>query len=151
MIISTDIVTSNPSLFAYFLFFFFSSFILFLFSSSPACYAPYFSSTGTQPDKYCFTFSAILFECTLRVGLHIACWPLAIGGSFMIKNFTSLALQPLVFRQLSTESGFIIANGSQRHAFSQDRAFLCFVVHAHSIGDRRTETSSCGRKEKNKK
>ena len=81
VIISTDIVTSNPSLFAYFLFFFFLP--LFLFSSSPACYAPYFSCTGTQPDKYCFTFSAILFEwhCVLAC---IACWPLAIGGS--LKN-----------------------------------------------------------------
>ena len=49
---------------------FFFSLFLFLFSSSPACCAQYFSSTGTQPDKYCFTFSASLFERTLRVGLH---------------------------------------------------------------------------------
>ena len=27
------------------------------FSSFSACYAPYFSSTGTKPDKYWFTFS----------------------------------------------------------------------------------------------
>ena len=39
-------------------------FLLFLFpfSSFSACYIPYFSSTGTQPDKYWFTFSAILFK-----------------------------------------------------------------------------------------
>ena len=84
--------------FFFFLCSFFSLF-LFLFSSFPAYYAPYFSSTGTQPDKYCFTFSAILFGCTLRVGR-------SIGGSFT--NFTSLALQPLVFRQLWIKSGFII-------------------------------------------
>ena len=64
------IVTSNPSLFVCLLFFFFFSLFLFLFFSSPACCAQYFSSTGTQPDKYCFTFSASLFERTLRVGLH---------------------------------------------------------------------------------
>ena len=76
MIISTDIVTSNPSFF-FFLFFFFSLYFFFS-SSSPACYAPYFSCTGTQPDKYCFTFSAILFGCTLPycVLAYIACWPL---------------------------------------------------------------------------
>ena len=55
--------------FVFFLFFFYPLF-LFLSSSSPTCYAPYVSSTGTQPDKYCFTFSAILFECTLRAGRH---------------------------------------------------------------------------------
>ena len=39
-------------------------FLLFLFpfSSFSACYVPYFSSIGTQPDKYWFTFSAILFK-----------------------------------------------------------------------------------------
>ena len=41
-----------------------------------------------------------------------------------------------------------LANGSQLHAFSQGRAFVYFVVHAHSIGDRRTETSSYVRKKK---
>ena len=68
VIISTDIVTSSPSFFVVVLLCF--SLYLVLFSSSPACYASYFSSTGTQRDKYCFNFSAILFECTLRVGLH---------------------------------------------------------------------------------
>ena len=40
------------------------SFVSFPFSSFSACYVPYFSSTGTQPDKYWFTFSAILFKYT---------------------------------------------------------------------------------------
>ena len=64
VIIFTDIVTWNPSLFCFVFVLLLFSLFLFLFSSSPACYAPYFSCTGTQPDKYCFTFSAILFECT---------------------------------------------------------------------------------------
>ena len=48
------------SFFFSWLFFFFL--FLFPFSSFSACYVPYFSSTGTQPDKYWFTFSAILFK-----------------------------------------------------------------------------------------
>ena len=73
VIISTDIVTSNPSLFVFVCSssFFFSLF-LFLFSFSPACYAPYFSSTGTQPEKYCFIFSqsCLIAHCVLA---NIAC------------------------------------------------------------------------------
>ena len=55
-----------------FLFFFswFFLLLLFPFSSFSACYAPYFSSTGTQPGKYWFTFSAILFEMFLKSGLQ---------------------------------------------------------------------------------
>ena len=37
------------------------------FFSSSACYAPYFSSTGTQPDKFWFTFSAILFNLNMSL------------------------------------------------------------------------------------
>ena len=127
-IISTDIVTSNP-------FFFGSSFFslfLFLFSSSPACYAPYFSSTGTQPDKYCFTFSTILFECTLRVGLH-ACWPL--DRRILHELYFASAATSRVPPAFDRERFHHLASGSQLHAFSQGSAFLCFVVHAHSIGD----------------
>ena len=64
----------TPSLFS-FLFFFswFFSLFLFPFSSFSACYAPYFSSTGTQPDKYWFTFSAILFK---YVSLKFEVWSL---------------------------------------------------------------------------
>ena len=59
----------NPSLFSFcssFLDYFFLLF-LFPFSSFSACYVPYFSSTGTQPDKYWFTFSAILFKYVSEV------------------------------------------------------------------------------------
>ena len=46
-----------------------------------------------------------------------------------------------LFRQLSIESGFHhLANRSQLHAFSQGPCLFCFIVHSHSIGDRRTET-----------
>ena len=93
--------TSSTRILLCFLFFSFFLLFLFLFSSSPACYA---HTSHLQPDKYCFTFSAIIglflkSECTLRVGR-------SIGGSFT--NCTSLALQPLAFRHLSIESGIII-------------------------------------------
>ena len=42
------------------LFLIFSLFFFISFTSFSACYAPYFSFTGTKPDKYSFTFSAIL-------------------------------------------------------------------------------------------
>ena len=149
VIISTDIVTSNPSLFVRFfvLFLFFISFS-FLFLSCLLCPILLIYRNAAR--------GVLLYFFCNPVWMHTACWPTSrvgrsIGGSFT--NFTSLALQPpTVFRQLSIESGFIIwANGSQVHAFSQGRAFLCHVVHAYSIGDRRTETSSCGRKKKKKK
>ena len=72
--------------------------------------------------------------CTLRVGR-------SIGGS--CTNFTSLALQPLAINipPAFDRKWFLhLVNRSQLHAFSQGRAFLCFVVRAHSIGDRRRET-----------
>ena len=54
----------SPSFFVFFfvLLFLIFFFIYFPLSSFSACYAPYFSSTGTQPDKYWFTFSTILFK-----------------------------------------------------------------------------------------
>ena len=53
-------------------------FLLFLFpfSSFSACYVPYFSSIGTQPDKYWFTFSAILFK---YMSLKSEVWSLKSG------------------------------------------------------------------------
>ena len=140
--------TSSPRILL--CFFFCSSFFslfLFLFSSSPACYAPYFSSTGTQPDKYCFTFSAILFECTLRVGLHRTLAARSADPSRTFKYF-ACAATPRVPPAFDREWFHHLANGSQLHAFSQGRAFLCFVVHAHSIGDRRLQVA--GAKKKNR-
>ena len=72
---SNPILKFKPStilLCSLFLFFFswFFLLLLFPFSSFSACYAPYFSSTGTQPGKYWFTFSAILFKMFLKSGLQ---------------------------------------------------------------------------------
>ena len=141
-------LTSSPRILFFFFFFFFSLY-LFLFSSSPACYASYFSSIGTQPDKYCFTFSAILFECTLCVQ-----WPQAtsrvgpLDWRILHELHFACAATFRVPPAFDREWFHHLANGSQLHAFSQGRAFVYFVVHAHSIGDRRTETSSYVRKKK---
>ena len=80
------------------------------------------------------------------------CWPTSrvgrsISGSFT--NFTSLALQPLAFRQLSIESGFIIWPTEVNRTLSLRAVPFSASSHTHSIGDRRTET--CGRKNKKKK
>ena len=65
--ISNPILKYKPStiLFRFlFVLLFLIIFLLFLFpfSSFSACYLQCFSFTGTQPDKYWFTFSAILFK-----------------------------------------------------------------------------------------
>ena len=89
--------------------------------------------------------------CSVASGLHrVLAARLADPSRTLLRLRCNLSLQPFVFRQLSIKSGFIIwpINGSQLHAFSQGRAFVYFVVHAHSIGDRRTETSSYVRQKK---
>ena len=65
-------------------------FLLFLFpfSSFSACYIPYFSFTGTQPDKYWFTFFAILFK---YMSLKSEVWSL-------IKNIHTWLQLNLTFR-----------------------------------------------------
>ena len=99
--ISTD-VTSNPSFFFCSSFFSFISFS-FLFLSCLLCpILLIYRNAARQVLLY--------FFCN-PVSMHTACWPASrvgrsIGGSFT--NFTSLALRPLVFRQPSIESGFII-------------------------------------------
>ena len=85
------------------------------------------------------------FACTLRVGR-------LIGGS--CANFTSLALQPLAVNipPAFDRKWFLhLANRSQLHAFSQGRAFLCFVARTRSIGDRRTETCAAKLRAQKKK
>ena len=142
------------SLFAFFFLLLFFSLFLFLFSSSLACYTPHFSSTGTQPDKYCFTFSATwICRWSLKSAwMHSACRPTSRvgrsigGGSFTGEIYFACAATSRVPPPFDREWFHQLANGSQLHAFSQGRAFLCFVVYAHSIGDRRTET--CGRQKK---
>ena len=59
--LATCLPPSSFVVFFVLLFLIFFSF-LFSFSSFSACYVPYFSSTGTQTDKYWFTCSAILFK-----------------------------------------------------------------------------------------
>ena len=149
VIISTDFVTSTPWTCPSFFFNFFicSSFFLFLFlfSSSPACCAPLWAilliyrNTAQQVSLY--------FFCN-PVWMHTACWPTSrvgrsIGGSFT--NFTSLALQPLVFRQLWIKSDFIIWPTGVNCTLSLRvaGAFLCFVVHADPLetGARRLQVA----------
>ena len=108
VIISTDIVPSNPSLFFVFCSSFF--FLYFFFFSLPLLLAmPHTSHLHVRecsPTSIALLFlqSCLNAHCVLA---YIACRR-SIGGSFT--NFTSLALQLLVFRQLSAEleSGFII-------------------------------------------
>ena len=63
-----------------------------------------------SPTSIALIFLQLYFFCN-PVWMHTACWPTSRvgrskGGFFT--NFTSLALQPFVFRQFSIESGFII-------------------------------------------
>ena len=79
---------------------------------------------------------------------YITCWPL--DRRILHELYFACAATCRVPPALDKEWFHHLANGSQLHAFSLGRAFLYFVIHAHSIGDRRTETSSCGRKKKHR-
>ena len=157
--ISTDIVTSNPCLFSFFPSFFSFISFSFLFLSCLLCPILLIYRNAARQELlyfFCNLNMSLKSEVCLNalcVSANIACWPLDrrwILHRYRRNLHRLHALQPLAFRHLSTESGFISWSiGSQLHAFSQGRAFLCFVVYAHSIGDRRTET--CGRKKKKKK
>ena len=133
--LNVTISNDDPHLESFFVFFFFFFFLYFFFFSLPLLLGmPHTLNSHLQersPTSVALLFlqSCLNAHCVLA---YMRAGP--IGGSFT--NFTSLALQPLVFRQLSIESGFIIwPTGSQLHALSQGRAFLWFLVHAHSIGD----------------
>ena len=96
-----------------------------------------------------FLQSCLNAHCVLA---YIACWPL--DQRILHELYFALAATsrvPPAFDRFDREWFHHLANGSQLHAYSQGRAFLCFVVHAHSIGDRRTEASSCGQKKNKKK
>ena len=86
----------SPILLCFSFLFFFSwlFFLLFLFpfSSFSARYVPYFSSTGTQPDKYWFTFSAILFK---YMSLKSEVWSLKSECHDCNKIFETQRLQTL--------------------------------------------------------
>ena len=147
VIISTDIVTSNPSLF----FFCSSFFFLFiLFFSLPLLLVMHHTSHLQERSPTCiallFLQSCLNAHCVLA---YIACWPLErrILHELYFVCAATFRVPPVFDREWFHH----LANGSQLHAFSQGCAFLCFVVHADSIGDRRTETSSYGRKKKKKK
>ena len=101
-------------------------------------------------QERCPTSIALLFlqsclnaHCVLA---YIACWPLdrRILHELYFACAATFRVPPVFDREWFHH----LANGSQLHAFSQGCAFLCFIVHAHSIGDRRTETSSYGRKKR---
>ena len=147
VIISTDIVTSNPSLF-FFLFFFF--FLYILLFSLPLLLVMHHTShlQERSPTSIALLFlqSCLNAHCVLA---YIACWPLErrILHELYFVCAATFRVPPVFDREWFHH----LVNGSQLHAFSQGCAFRCFVVHAHSIGDRRTETSSYGRKKKKRK
>ena len=150
MIISTDIVTSNPSFFLFFFFFLY----FYLFSLPPLLVM---SHTSHLQERSPTSISLLFLQSCLNehcVLAYIACWPLdrRILHELYFACAATSRVSP-AFDRFDGEWFHHLANGSQLDAFSQGRAFLCFVVHAHSIGDRRTvaETSSCGRKKKKKK
>ena len=144
VIISTDIVTSNP----FFLFFFF--FLYILFFSLPLLLVMHHTShlqeRSATSIALLFLQSCLNAHCVLA---YIACWLLErrILHELYFACAATFRVPPVFDREWFHH----LANGSQLHAFSQGCAFLCFVVHAHFIGDRRTETSSYGRKKRKKK
>ena len=82
--------------------------------------------------------------------MHNACWPL--DGRILHELYFAGAATPRFSPAFDSEwlTFHHLANGSQLHTFSLRAVpFSAFVVHAHSMGDRRTET--CGRKKKKKK
>ena len=127
--------TSSPGiLLCFFFVLLFFSLFLFLFSSSPACYAPYFSCTGTRsPTSIALLFlqSCLNAHCVLA---YIACWPL--DRRILHELYFACAATSRVPPAFDREWFHHLANGNQLHAFSQGRAFLCFVVQAHSIAGR---------------
>ena len=146
VIICTDIVTSNPS-FLFVLFFFL---FLYLFSSSPAVMPHTSHLQERSPTSIALFFlQSISHLDAYCVLVYIACWPL--DRRILHELYFACAATSRVPPALDKEWFHHLANGIQLHAFSQSRAFLCLVVHAHSIGDRHTETSSCGRKKRRKK
>ena len=106
----------------------------------------HFLSRSPTSIALLFLQSCLNAHCVLA---YIACWPLErrILHELYFACAATFCVPPVFDREWFHH----LANGSQLHAFSQGCAFLCFVVHAHSIGDRRTETSSYGRKKKKKK
>ena len=150
MIISTNIVTSNPSLFVCFVLLFFLYF--YFFSLPPLLVMPH---TSHLQERSPTSIALLFLQSCLNahfVLAYIACWPLdqrILHELYFACAATSRV--PPAFDRFDREWFHHLANGSQLHAFSQGRAFLCFVVHAHSIGDRRTDTSSCGPKKERKK
>ena len=153
MIISTDIVTSNPCLFSFLFFFFF-----FFFSLRLLFVMPHTSHLQVRsPTSIALLFLQLEYVAevwslnALCVSANIACWPLDRRRILHQRNYNfACAATSGVAPGFDREWLHQLANGSQLHAFSQGRAFLCFVlvVYAQSIGDRRTET--CGRKKKEK-
>ena len=132
----------DPSLFFFFVLFFLYI-LFFLFLSCLLCIILLIYRTSIA---LLFLQSCWNAHCVLA---YIACWPLErrILHELYFACAATFRVPPVFDREWFHH----LANGSQLHAFSQGCAFLCFIVHAHSIGDRRTETSSYGRKKKKEK
>ena len=105
------------SLFVFFFFFFFFFSCFFFFSLPLLLVMPHTSHLQERsPTSIALLFLQLeyvaevwsLLECTLRVGQHHRVKLAARSAADPSPaKFTSLALQPLAFRHLSTESGFI--------------------------------------------
>ena len=151
MIISTDTVTSNPFLFVFQVvcsssYFFLHSFFFSLPLQLVMPHTSHLQERSPTSIALLFLQSCLNAHCVLA---NIACWPL--DRWILHELHFACAANSRVPPAFDREWFHHLANGSQLHAFSQGRAFLCFVVHAHSIGDRRKETSSSGRKKKKKR
>ena len=126
-------------------FFFFISFS-FLFLSCLLCPIPSHLQERSPTSIAIFFLQSCFNAHSVLAYMYIACWPL--DRRILHELYFACAANSRVPPAFDREWFHFLANGSQLHAFSQGRAFLCIVVHAHSIGDRRTETSSWGAKKK---
>ena len=131
VIISTDIVTSNPSLFVFvcsssffFLYFFFFSLPLLLVMP----HTSHLQERSPTSIALFFLQSCLNAHCVLA---NIACWPL--DRRILHELSFACAANSRAPPAFDREYFHHLATGSQLYAFSQGRAFLCIVVHAHSI------------------
>ena len=151
-LLERDYLHRHRHLESFFVFFCSSFFFLYiLFFSLPVLLVMHHTShlqeRSARSIALLFLQSCLNAHCVLA---YIACWPLE--RRILHELYFACAATYRVPPVFDREWFHHLANGSQLHAFSQGCAFLCFVVHAHSIGDRRTETSSfTGAKKKNEK
>ena len=139
MIISTDIVTSNPSLF--FVFFL----LFFLFLSLPLLlvmpHTSHLQERSPTTIDLLFLQSCLNANCVLAC---IACWPL--DRRILHELYFACAATSRVPPAFDGEWFHHLANGSQLHAFSQGRAFLCFTLIPLETGARKLQVEGAKKK-----